>query len=68
MQAETPKTLKDMQRMDTQMKAKQAMHEKMMLTKTSEERSTLMADHTKTMQGDRHDEIDVIPWKNEYEG
>ncbi len=54
--------------MDTQMKAKQAMHEKMMLTKTSEERSTLMADHTKTMQGDRHDEIDVIPWKNEYEG
>ena len=40
----------DMARMDTQMKAMSGMHDKMMLAKTPEERSALMAEHMKTMQ------------------
>ena len=40
----------DMARMDTQMKAMGAMHDKMMAAKTPEERNALMAEHMKTMQ------------------
>ena len=40
----------DMASMDTQMKAMQEMHEKMMAAKTPEERNVLMAEHMKTMQ------------------
>ena len=40
----------DMTRMDTQMKAMQEMHDKMMAAKTPEERNALMAAHLKTMQ------------------
>ena len=40
----------DMARMDTQMKAMGAMHDKMVAAKTPEERSALMAEHMKTMQ------------------
>ena len=40
----------DMARMDTQMKAMQEMHDKMMAAKTPEERNALMAEHMKTMQ------------------
>jgi hypothetical protein len=36
--------------MDMQMKAMQAMHEKMMAAKTPQERQALMAEHMKTMQ------------------
>ena len=36
--------------MDTQTKAMQAMHEKMMAAKTPEERNSLMAEHMKSMQ------------------
>lgn len=36
--------------MQDQMKAMQAMHEKMMAAKTPEERNALMAEHMKTMQ------------------
>ena len=36
--------------MDTQTKAMQAMHEKMMAAKTSEERNALMAEHMKSMR------------------
>ena len=36
--------------MDSQMKAMQEMHDKMMGAKTPEERTALMADHMKTMQ------------------
>ena len=36
--------------MDTQTKAMQAMHEKMMAAKTPQERSALMAEHMKSMQ------------------
>ena len=36
--------------MDTQTKAMQAMHEKMMAAKTPEERNALMAEHMKSMQ------------------
>lgn len=36
--------------MDTQTKSMQAMHEKMMATKTPQERNALMADHMKSMQ------------------
>jgi hypothetical protein len=36
--------------LDTQTKAMQAMHEKMMAAKTSEERNALMAEHMKSMQ------------------
>ena len=39
-----------MGKMDAQMKAMQAMHDKMMSAKTPEERSKLMAEHMKTMQ------------------
>jgi hypothetical protein len=39
-----------MAKMDVQMKAMQAVHEKMMTAKTPDERSKLMADHMKTMQ------------------
>ncbi len=39
-----------MAKMDAQMKAMQAMHDKMMNAKTPEERSKLMAEHMKTMQ------------------
>ena len=38
-------------KMDKQMKAMNEMHEKMMNAKTPEERSALMADHMKSMQG-----------------
>ena len=44
------KSKMDMQRMDTQMKGMQEMHEKMMAAKTPQERSALMDDHMKTMQ------------------
>ena len=37
-------------RMDTQMKAMAAMHDKMMAAKTPEERSALMAEHMQVMQ------------------
>ena len=40
----------DMARMDTQMKMMQGVHDKMMVAKTPEERSKLMAEHMKTMQ------------------
>ena len=40
----------DMAGMDTQMKAMQEMHDKMMAAKTPEERNALMAEHMKTMQ------------------
>lgn len=40
----------DMAGMDSQMKAMKEMHEKMMATKTPEERNALMAEHMKTMQ------------------
>ena len=40
----------DMASMDTQMKAMQAMHDKMMAAKTPEERNALMGEHLKTMQ------------------
>ena len=36
---------------DTQTKAMQAMHDKMMSAQTPEERSKLMAEHMKSMQG-----------------
>jgi hypothetical protein len=36
--------------LDTQTKAMQAMHEKMMAAKTPEERNALMAEHMKSMQ------------------
>ena len=39
-----------MARMDTQMKAMGAMHDKMMAAKTPDERNALMAEHMKTMQ------------------
>ncbi|GAB3478552.1 hypothetical protein [Polaromonas eurypsychrophila] len=39
-----------MAHMDTQTKAMQAIHEKMMSAKTPEERSKLMAEHMKSMQ------------------
>ena len=39
-----------MARMDTQMKAMGAMHDKMMAAKTPEDRNALMAEHMKTMQ------------------
>ena len=41
----TGKTTPDMARMDNQMGAMQAMHDKMMAAKTPEERNALMADH-----------------------
>ena len=44
------KTTPEMARMANQMKAMQEMHDKMMATKTPEERSALMAEHMKTMQ------------------
>ena len=37
--------------MEPRMKAMQEMHQKMMSTKTSEERQALMAEHMKAMQG-----------------
>ena len=40
----------EMTRMDTQMKAMQAMHDKMMAATTPEARNALMAEHMKTMQ------------------
>ena len=40
----------EMARMDSQMKAMQEMHDKMMGAKTPEERNALMAEHMKTMQ------------------
>lgn len=40
-----------MARMDAQMKTMQGMHEKMINAKSPEERSRLMAEHRKTMQG-----------------
>ena len=46
--AEQPGT--DMTRMDAQMQAMKAMHEKMMAAKTPAQRKALMAEHMKTMQ------------------
>ena len=40
----------EMARMDTQMKAMQAMHDKMMAATTPEARNALMPEHMKTMQ------------------
>jgi hypothetical protein len=40
----------DTARMDSQMKAMQEMHDKVMAAKTPEERAALMADHMKAMQ------------------
>lgn len=40
-----------MARMDAQMKTMQAMHDKMINAKTPQERSKLMAEHMKAMQG-----------------
>ena len=40
----------DMAKMDTQMKAMQAMHDKMMAATTPEARNALMAEHMKTMR------------------
>ena len=40
----------DMARMDTQMQAMQAMHDKMMAATTPEARNALMAEHMKTLQ------------------
>ncbi|MBI2728471.1 MAG: hypothetical protein HYX42_19715 [Polaromonas sp.] len=53
--ASTPKVLpgkasSDMSGMNTQMKAMEQMHDKMMAAKTPEERNALMAEHMKTMQ------------------
>ena len=45
------KTTPEMARMANQMKAMQEMHDKVMAAKTPEERSALMAEHMKTMQG-----------------
>ena len=44
------KSRPDMARMDSQMKAMQGMHEKMMAAKTPVERTALMAEHMKTTQ------------------
>ena len=44
------KTSPDRARMANQTKAMQVMHDKMMATKTPEERSALMAEHMKSMQ------------------
>lgn len=44
------KTVADMAKMDTQTKAMQLMHDKMMNAKTPEERNALMGEHMKTMQ------------------
>ena len=46
----TAMTAAPMPGMDARMKAMQAMHEKMMVAKTPEERQALMAEHTKAMQ------------------
>jgi len=46
----TPKAAAPAQ-MDMQMKSMQEMHEKMMATKTPEERQALMTEHMKSMQG-----------------
>src|SRR3989304_2997077 len=40
-----------MAKMDAQMKTMQGMHEKMMSAKTPQERSQMMAEHMKAMQG-----------------
>ena len=40
----------EMGQMDAHMKSMQAMHDKMMIAKTPEERNKLMAEHMKTMQ------------------
>ncbi|SFC25494.1 hypothetical protein SAMN05216344_11283 [Polaromonas sp. OV174] len=48
--ASTMPAPEQMAKMDAQMKAMQAMHDKMMSAKTPEERSRLMAEHMKTMQ------------------
>jgi len=44
------KTDADIAKMDTQTKAMQLMHDKMMNAKTPEERNALMGEHMKTMQ------------------
>ena len=48
--ATDPTAKVSMEKMDTQMKAMQEKHEKMMKAKTPEERNALMAEHMKTMQ------------------
>jgi hypothetical protein len=48
--ADSMATPGNMARMDAQMKTMQGMHDKMMAAKTPAERSTLMAEHMKTMQ------------------
>jgi len=49
--ATPPSTGASPARMDAQMKAMRAMHEKMMSAKTPEERQALMAEHMKAMRG-----------------
>lgn len=44
-------TMESMRKMDQQMATMHEMHEKMMAAKTPEERSALMTDHMKAMQG-----------------
>lgn len=46
-----PAAKESMKKMDQQMMDMRAMHDKMMGAKTPEERSALMADHMKAMQG-----------------
>ena len=46
-----PVAKESMKKMDQQMMDMRAMHDKMMNAKTTEERSALMADHMKAMQG-----------------
>lgn len=46
-----PAAKESMKKMDQQMMDMRAMHDKMMNAKTPEERSALMADHMKAMQG-----------------
>ncbi|HSV80167.1 MAG TPA: hypothetical protein VLK85_13325 [Ramlibacter sp.] len=49
--AATPSTGASPARMDAQMKAMRAMHERMVSAKTPEERQALMAEHMKAMRG-----------------
>ncbi|MBC7468244.1 MAG: hypothetical protein H7322_02840 [Ramlibacter sp.] len=48
--AGTMGTSEQMAKMDAQMQAMRAMHEKMMAAKTPDERNKMMAEHMKTMQ------------------
>lgn len=52
-------------KMDSQMKAMQDMHDKMMAAKNPEERNALMADHMKTMQTSMTMMNDMMDGKSE---